>query len=69
MVLPELSQLSDLKMDYISLFLNTKPDEALFIDDRIENIRGAESLGIQTILFESSEQLKEKLAQFVLKIG
>jgi len=49
--------------------LNTKPNETLFIDDRLENIRGAESLGIQAILFENSEQLKEKLVRFGLKIG
>ena len=49
--------------------LNTKPDETLFIDDRVENISGAGSLGIQAILFENSEQLKEKLSPFGLKIG
>ncbi len=49
--------------------LNTQPLETLFIDDRLENIRGAESLGIHTILFENSKQLREKLAPFVLKIG
>jgi len=49
--------------------LNTQPGETLFIDDRIENIRGAESLGIQTILFKDDEQLREKLALFSIKIG
>lgn len=49
--------------------LNTKPEETLFLDDRIENIRGAESLGIQTILFKDSEHLREKLASFSIKIG
>ena len=49
--------------------LKSQPEETLFIDDREENIRGAESLGIQAILFENNEQLKEKLAPFVLKIG
>ncbi len=48
--------------------LHSTPDETLFLDDRIENIRGAESLGIHAILFENSEQLKEKLAPFILKI-
>jgi len=48
--------------------LNTQPEETLFIDDRIENIRGAESLGIQTILFKDSEHLREKLESFHLKI-
>jgi len=49
--------------------LKTQPEETLFIDDREENIRGAENLGIKAILFENSEQLKEKLASFGLKIG
>jgi epoxide hydrolase-like predicted phosphatase len=49
--------------------LNTKPREALFIDDRIENIHGAESIGIQTILFKDSEHLREKLESFSIKIG
>ena len=48
--------------------LNTQPEEMLFIDDRIENIRGAESLGIRTILFKDSEDLREKLEAFHLKI-
>lgn len=49
--------------------LNTRPEETLFIDDRIENIRGAESLGIYTILFKDSKHLREKLASFSIKIG
>ena len=48
--------------------LNTRPEETLFIDDRIENIRGAESLGIHTVLFKDSEHLREKLEAFHLKI-
>jgi len=48
--------------------LHTKPEETLFIDDRIENIKGAESLGIHAILFENNSNLKEKLAPFVLKM-
>ena len=48
--------------------LNTKPEETLFIDDRLENIRGAESVGINTILFKNSKKFKEKLESFHLKI-
>ena len=49
--------------------LNTKPEETIFIDDRIENIRGAESLGIHAVLFKNSEDLRDKLALFSLNIG
>ena len=38
----------------------------LFIDDRIENIEGAEKLGIQGILFVDEEQLKESLRKRAL---
>ena len=48
--------------------LNTQPEETLFIDDRIENIHGAESLGIRTILFKDNEDLRERLVAFHLKI-
>ena len=48
--------------------LNTRPDETIFIDDRIENIRGAESLGIRTILFINNKDLREKLTSFSIKI-
>jgi len=48
--------------------LNTRPEETLFIDDRIENIRGAESLGIHTVLFIDSEHFREKLLSFSIKI-
>ncbi len=37
------------------------PEEVLFIDDRMENIEGAEQLGIQGILFVDEERLKESL--------
>lgn len=48
--------------------LKTKPEETIFIDDREDNIKGAESLGIQTILFKDSKHLREKLESFNLKI-
>ena len=49
--------------------LKTRPDEMLFIDDRIENIYAAVSLGIHAILFKDSEHLREKLASFSIKIS
>ncbi len=46
--------------------LNVKATEALFNDDRIENIEGAERMGICSILFESTEQLKKEVFNFGL---
>jgi len=36
--------------------LGTEPEETLFLDDRIENVQGAETLGIRAILFTSAEE-------------
>jgi len=36
--------------------LGAEPGEALFLDDREENVRAAEELGIQTVLFTSAEE-------------
>lgn len=38
-----------------------KAEETLFIDDNLRNIKAAEAIGIKSIRFESSEQLKEQL--------
>ena len=35
--------------------LGVRPEEAVFIDDRAENIAAAEALGIRALLFESAE--------------
>jgi 2-haloacid dehalogenase len=37
------------------------PQEALFIDDNLKNVRGAETVGMQTIAFENPEQLRREL--------
>lgn len=47
--------------------LKTNPEETLFIDDKEEFRRGAEKLGIHTILYKNSQQLKEKLKSFSIK--
>jgi epoxide hydrolase-like predicted phosphatase len=44
--------------------LNCKPEETIFIDDRIENIEGANKLGINSILFKDINQLKKELKKF-----
>ena len=40
-----------------------KPEEALFIDDFIENIEGAQQVGMQTIHFIDPEVVQQQLAE------
>ena len=40
---------------------NVPPEQILFIDNSMENIQGAEKLGIQGIVYQSPESLKEAL--------
>jgi putative hydrolase of the HAD superfamily len=35
--------------------LGVRPEEAVFLDDRIENVRGGEAVGLRSVLFESAE--------------
>jgi putative hydrolase of the HAD superfamily len=42
--------------------LSVAPAECLFLDDKPENIRAAEALGIQALLFTTPEQLRHDLA-------
>jgi len=39
------------------------PQETLFIDDNVRNAKAAEEMGLKTIVFQSPEQLKEKLRE------
>ena len=48
--------------------LGVRANEAVFIDDRQEYIKGARQVGIHGIIFENSNQLKEELAKFKIKI-
>jgi putative hydrolase of the HAD superfamily len=41
--------------------LQVRAEEALFLDDRIENILSAEAVGLQAILFRNIEQLRQDL--------
>jgi putative hydrolase of the HAD superfamily len=41
--------------------LGVRPEEALFLDDRQENILSAEAVGLQAILFRDVEQLQSEL--------
>jgi putative hydrolase of the HAD superfamily len=38
-----------------------RPGRTVFIDDRLQNLKPAESLGMRTILFKSAEQLRDEL--------
>ena len=42
--------------------LGVRPDEALFLDDKLENIRGAEAFGLQALQFSNITQLRHDLA-------
>jgi 2-haloacid dehalogenase len=44
------------------------PGETVFIDDNLRNIKAAEALGIQTILFKTPEQLKADLQLLDIKL-
>lgn len=41
-----------------------RPGESLFIDDNLHNIQGAKALGLNTIAFETPEQLHRDLQQW-----
>jgi len=45
---------------------NVKPQEALFIDDNLRNVKAAETLGITSIHFQSPSQLKEEIKKYNL---
>lgn len=46
---------------YVLNKLGVKPEEAVFIDDSIENVQGAEGVGIHGIVFQDAENLKKEL--------
>ncbi len=45
--------------------LGVQPEEAIFIDDRVGNIEGAEALGIHGIVFTNTEDVLEQLAEYL----
>lgn len=48
--------------------LQRKAEEVVFIDDKQENVAGAQSVGMKGILFRSPEQVKEELKGLGVKI-
>lgn len=43
--------------------LDVKPSEAVFIDDRENNTKGAEKVGIKGILFKNPQDLQDRLKE------
>lgn len=48
--------------------LGSRAEQTVFIDDEPEYIDGAKEIGLNTILFESAEQVKNDLARLGVKI-
>jgi len=44
--------------------IGVKPEEALFIDDKPENLDAAEKLGINTLIFKNNKQFFKELKKF-----
>jgi len=63
----EVKQLKPNPEIYLTLLkkYNLKAEESLFIDDNIKNIEGAKNVGINAILFQGSEKLKEDLEKML----
>jgi putative hydrolase of the HAD superfamily len=49
--------------------LGVAPSEALFLDDKIENVEAARQVGLKAIQFKDIEQLKRRLAEIKLLDG
>ncbi len=48
--------------------LDVFPQETVFIDDTLENIKGAEEVGIKGILYRSPEEVKKSLQELGVDI-
>lgn len=46
--------------------LKVKPHEALMVDDRPWNIKGAQKIGMRGIIYKNSRQFKKALKQYEL---
>lgn len=47
--------------------LKVRPSEAVFIDDRLENTKGAEKIGIKGIQFKNNKQFLQELKKLGIK--
>jgi FMN phosphatase YigB (HAD superfamily) len=41
------------------------PARTLFIDDRVQNLRPAEALGMRTMLFRNARELRKELSSVI----
>ena len=48
--------------------LGSEAEQSVFIDDKPEYISGAKEVGINTVLFQSLDQVKNELARLCVKI-
>lgn len=48
--------------------LNSRPNQSVFIDDKPRCIKGAQEVGLNTILFQSVGQLKEELSLLHVRV-
>ena len=48
--------------------LGSLPEQSVFIDDNPEYINGAKKAGINTVLFQNIDQVKNELARLSIKI-
>ena len=48
--------------------LNVLPQQCVFLDDRKDNVKSSQQLGIQSVLFENSQQVINELKNFGLEI-
>lgn len=61
-------ELESIKEDNITFVkvldkIKAKPEEVFFIDDSLENIKSAESIGITGVQFTTAEELEQKLKE------
>ena len=49
--------------------LSKKPEEVIFIDDNVENIESAKSIGMGVILFKNLDQLKNEIKTLLGQIN
>lgn len=52
---------------YVLRQLKVRPSEALMVDDRIENIRGAKKAGMHGIVYKNARQFKAAMKKYELK--
>ena len=54
--------------EHLLVKMNLSPEEVVFIDDLLENIKGARNVGINAILYKDPEDLKRNLRKLGVKI-